>query len=364
MTAAPFGGANPTPDSAEWIACIQAAKQALGPRMVLLGHHYQRDEVIRLCDFRGDSLQLARQAAAHPEAEYIVFCGVHFMAETAAILAQPHQVVMLPALDALCPLAEKADRMQVEDAWKQLAAVMDTERELLPVTYVNSEAELKAFCGEHGGAVCTSSNAREILAWAFPQRKRVFFFPDQYLGRNTGVRMGVPLDQMPLWDPRLDLGGSPAQTWTDARVLLWKGWCYVHQRFRPEQVLAWRARVPGIRVWVHLECEREVVALADEAGSTADIIRLVEAAPAGTQWAVGTEGNLVDRLAQAHPDQQIHLLSPEPNNCITMNKTTLELLARVTDGLLRGEPRHVIRVPEEVARPARVALERMLEASQ
>jgi quinolinate synthase len=352
------------PEAADFEARIQLAKDTLGKELILLGHHYQKDEVIRLCDFRGDSLQLARQAAASVDAKYIVFCGVHFMAETAAILAGPGQTVMLPQLDALCPLAEKADRMQVEDAWKQLGAIMDVDRELLPITYVNSEADLKAFCGEHGGAVCTSSNARAILAWAFQQRKRVFFFPDQHLGRNTGARMGVPLEQMPLWDPRLDLGGSPASTWIDARVLLWKGWCYVHQRFRPEHVRAWRERVPGIRVWVHLECEREVVLLADDAGSTADIIRLVDEASAGTQWAIGTEGNLVERLAKAHPEQEVHLLSPDPNNCITMNKTTLESVARITDGLLRDETLNVIRVTDRVALPARIALERMLEASQ
>jgi quinolinate synthase len=343
---------------------IQIAKEKLGKEMVILGHHYQKDEVIRFCDVRGDSLQLAREAAANAEAKYIVFCGVHFMAETAAILSRVGQIVMLPELGALCPLAEKADRTLVEDAWRQLGAVMDVETELMPVTYVNSEADLKAFCGEHGGAVCTSSNARAILEWAFARRKRVFFFPDQHLGRNTGARMGVPLERMPLWDPRLDLGGNTVEALRDARVLLWKGWCYVHQRFRPEHVRAWRERVPGIRVWVHLECELEVVELADDAGSTADIIRLVDHAPAGTKWAVGTEGNLVNRLALAHPEQEIHLLSPDQNNCITMNKTTLESIARVTDGLLRGEALHSILVPERIAQPARVALERMLEASQ
>jgi quinolinate synthase len=350
-----------TDNSSDAAASIQAAKKKFGKELLILGHHYQKDEVIRWCDFRGDSLQLARQAAASPEAKYIIFCGVHFMAETAAILVQPDQAVLLPETGALCPLAEKADLFLVEDAWKQLRDVMDVDAEVLPITYVNSEAELKAFCGERGGTVCTSSNARVILSWAFAQRRRVFFFPDQHLGRNTGVRMQIPLEQMPLWDPRLPLGGHSAETLQDARILLWKGWCYVHQRFLPAHVRAWRERVPGIRVWVHLECMREVVALADDAGSTADIIRLVEAAPAGTKWALGTEGNLVNRLAMAHPEQEIHLLTPDPNNCITMNKTTLESIARITDGLLAGELRNQISVPPRIAQPARVALERMLE---
>jgi quinolinate synthase len=349
--------------SPDWEARIIAAKEKLGKELLILGHHYQKDEVLRFADCRGDSLQLAREAAAHADAKYIVFCGVHFMAETAAILARPDQTVLLPELDALCPLAEKADRMMVEDAWKQLRAAMDAEAEIMPVTYVNSEAELKAFCGEHGGAVCTSSNARGILEWAFARRPRAFFFPDQHLGRNTGARMGIPPERMPLWDPRQEGGGNSIDDLRAARILLWKGWCYVHQRFLPEHVRAWRARVPGIRIWVHLECMREVVELADDAGSTSDIIRLVDSAPAGTRWAIGTEGNLVNRLARAHPEQEIHLLSPDQNNCITMNKTTLESLARITDGLMHGETRHVIRVPSQVARSARVALERMLEAS-
>jgi quinolinate synthase len=350
-----------TDTRSDWKARIHAAKKKFGEQLVILGHHYQKDEVIQLCDFRGDSLQLARQAAALPAAQYIVFCGVHFMAETAAILAGPDQAILLPETGALCPLAEKADLLLVEDAWRQLREVMDVEADVLPITYVNSEAELKAFCGEHGGTVCTSSNAGAILAWAFTQRKRVFFFPDQHLGRNTGVRLEIPLERMPLWDPRLPLGGNLVEALCEARVLLWKGWCYVHQRFLPAHVRAWRERVPGIRIWVHLECMREVVAMADDAGSTADIIRLVDAAPAGTKWAIGTEGNLVNRLALAHPEQEIHLLTPDANNCITMNKTTLESIARITDGLMAGELRNRISVPPRIAQPARVALERMLE---
>jgi quinolinate synthase len=285
------------------------------------------------------------------------------MAETAAILVQPGQTVLLPEVDALCPLAEKADRMLVEDAWRQISECMDAEREVMPVTYVNSEADLKAFCGTHGGSVCTSSNARNILEWARARRPRTFFFPDQHLGRNTGVRMGIPLEKMPLWDPRETLGGNSREELLAAQIILWKGWCYVHQRFLPTHVLDARKRFPGVRVWVHLECTQEVVRLADDAGSTTDILRLVDDAPPGTKWAIGTEGNLVNRLARDHPEQEIHLLSPDPNNCITMNKTTVESLARVTDGLLRGELINPIRVREDIAQGARTALQRMLEAS-
>jgi quinolinate synthetase complex, A subunit len=342
---------------------ILSAKERFGGELVILGHHYQKDDVIRFADFRGDSLQLARLSAANLKAKYIIFCGVHFMAETAAILAQPGQTVLLPEVDALCPLAEKADRMLVEDAWRQISECMDAEREVMPVTYVNSEADLKAFCGTHGGSVCTSSNARNILEWARARRPRTFFFPDQHLGRNTGVRMGIPLEKMPLWDPRETLGGNSREELLTAQIILWKGWCYVHQRFLPTHVLDARKRFPGVRVWVHLECTQEVVRLADDAGSTTDILRLVDDAPPGTKWAIGTEGNLVNRLARDHPEQEIHLLSPDPNNCITMNKTTVESLARVTDGLLRGELINPIRVREDIAQGARTALQRMLEAS-
>jgi quinolinate synthase len=342
---------------------ILSAKEHFGGELVILGHHYQKDDVIRFADFRGDSLQLARLSAANLKAKYIIFCGVHFMAETAAILAQPGQTVLLPEVDALCPLAEKADRMLVEDAWRQISECMDAEREVMPVTYVNSEADLKAFCGTHGGSVCTSSNARNILEWARARRPRTFFFPDQHLGRNTGVRMGIPLEEMPLWDPRETLGGNNREELLAAQIILWKGWCYVHQRFLPTHVLDARKRFPGVRVWVHLECTQEVVRLADDAGSTTDILRLVDDAPPGTKWAIGTEGNLVNRLARDHPEQEIHLLSPDPNNCITMNKTTVESLARVTDGLLRGELINPIRVREDIAQGARTALQRMLEAS-
>jgi quinolinate synthase len=342
---------------------IRHIKNELGGRLVVLGHHYQRDAVIQFADFRGDSLKLARDAASSDEASFIVFCGVHFMAETAAILAQDDQVVLLPDVEAGCPLAEMADLMAVEDAWEQLGQLMDVEREVMPVTYVNSAAELKAFCGEHGGLVCTSSNAGSALRWALERRSRVLFFPDQHLGRNTAKRQGIPLAQMALWNPRHPLGGHGPATLSGARIILWRGWCNVHQRFRPEHVLAWRAEMPDIRVIVHPECTMEVVDLSDEAGSTSYIIRRTEEALPGTKWAIGTEANLVNRLKHEHPEQFITSLSPEPSYCRTMNRITVEKLARILDGLLRGELINQVVVPEDVARSARIALRRMLEVS-
>ncbi len=342
---------------------VREAKAALGESVVILGHHYQRDDVIQFADFRGDSLKLSRDAANCRQARAIVFCGVHFMAETAAILAQPDQTVLLPDREAGCYLAEMADRADVERAWAQLGEVMDVEREVMPVTYVNSAADLKAFCGQHGGSVCTSSNAQAILAWALEQRPRVLFFPDQHLGRNTAKRAGIPLQEMLLWDPRQRFGGHDEDALRRARVYLWQGWCDVHQRFLPAHVAAWRARVPGIRVIVHPECKMEVVDLADEAGSTAYIVRRVEESPPGTQWAIGTEFNLVNRLKHGHPEQLIVSLSPEPSYCRTMNLITPDKLARVLEGLQRGETVNLVTVPPDVARLARVALERMLEVS-
>jgi quinolinate synthase len=361
---------------------IWKAKKALGDSLVILGHHYQRDDVIQFADFRGDSLKLARDAA-NCEAKYIVFCGVHFMAETADILSQPDQIVLLPDLKAGCPLAEMANRADVEAAWAQLDEVLDVENEVLPITYVNSSAALKAFCGQHGGSVCTSSNAAGVLGWAFERRPRVLFFPDQHLGRNTAKKMGIPLEEMALWNPSKPLGGNDVETLKRARVFLWRGFCNVHQRFKPEHVVAWRERDPEIRVIVHPECEMAVVDLADEAGSTAYIIRRVEQSPPGTRWAIGTEANLVNRLKREHPEQFIASLFVEARhsdaervaeegssaeclaltNCRTMNLITVEKLARVLQGLVRGEIINRVTVPDDVARDARVALERMLEAS-
>jgi quinolinate synthase len=347
--------------SANLQSLISRIKSKLGQQLVILGHHYQADKVIEYADFRGDSLKLAREAASRSEAKYIVFCGVHFMAETAAILAQPGQVILLPDVEAGCPLAEMAALEDVQRAWAQVGEVLDVEREVMPITYINSTADLKAFCGERGGLVCTSSNAAGALKWALERRPRVLFFPDQHLGRNTARRMGIPLEEMLLWNPSRPYGGNDKEALHTARVLLWRGWCNVHQRFRPEHVTTWREREPGIRVIVHPECTMEVVDLADEFGSTETIIRRVEAAAPGSKWAIGTEGNLVNRLAREHPDQFIVSLSPEPSYCRTMARIRPENLARVLEGLERGQLINQITVPDEIAQPARIALERMLE---
>ena len=330
---------------------------------MILGHHYQRDEVIQFADFRGDSLKLAKDAADCRDARYIVFCGVHFMAETAAVLAQPGQTVLLPDLAAGCPLASMADLIDVERAWAELGEVMDVESEVMPITYVNSAANLKAFCGRHGGSVCTSSNAESVLAWALERRPRVLFFPDQHLGRNTAKRMSIPLEEMLLWNPSQPFGGHDEQAIQGARIFLWRGWCAVHQRFLPEDVTLWRERVPGIRIIVHPECMMEVVDLADEAGSTAYIIRCVEESAPGTKWAIGTEFNLVNRLKSEHPDKFIVSLSAKPSYCKTMGRITLEKLIRIVEGLTRGQVINRITVPPDAARFARAALERMLEAT-
>ncbi|MEE8390707.1 MAG: quinolinate synthase NadA [Anaerolineae bacterium] len=342
---------------------ISHLKSQLGDQLVILGHHYQRDAVIQFADFRGDSLKLARDAANCREAKYIVFCGVHFMAETAAILAQPGQTILLPDMEAGCPLAAMVDLTDVEQAWTQLGEVMDVENNVMPITYVNSSATLKAFCGRHGGMVCTSSNAQSVLSWALARRPRVLFFPDQHLGGNTAKRMGIPLEEMLLWNPSRPFGGHDVEALQSARVFLWRGWCAVHQRFLPEDVTAWREQEPDIRIIVHPECRMEVVDLADEAGSTAYIIRSVEESPPGTKWAIGTEFNLVNRLKNEHPEQFIASLSPRPNYCRTMNLITLEKLTRVVEGLVRGEVINPVTVTPQVARFARVALERMLEVS-
>ncbi len=343
-----------------WEERARAAKAQLGARVVILGHHYQRDEVIQFADFRGDSLQLARDAAA-TSAETIVFCGVHFMAEVAAILAQPGQRVLLPELSAGCYLAETAAHADVSRAWAALAAALgDAEAEITPITYVNSDAALKAFCGEHGGTVCTSSNAEKVLRWAFAQRPRVFFFPDQHLGRNTAHKMGIPLDEMLLWDVRTP---PDAEAIRRAKVILWPGACNVHQRFRVEDVVAVRARHPGVRVIVHPECDQAVVRLADDAGSTSYIIKQVEASAPGTVWAIGTETRLVRRLQIEHPEQIIVSLAERPPFCPTMGLITLRKLAETLEALARGELHNEITVEPERARWAKVALERMLEIS-
>ena len=345
---------------------IRAAKHTMGERLVILGHFYQRDEVVQYADFVGDSFQLAQAARTRPKAEAIVFCGVHFMAETADMLSRPDQVVILPNLAAGCSMADMADRDSVEDCWEQLETLYGTAADesgrvpVIPVTYMNSSAALKGFCGEHGGIVCTSSNAADVLHWAFARGQRVLFFPDQHLGRNTANAMGIPLTQMPVWNPDQPLGGSDEQTLRDARVLLWHGFCSVHKRFTAQQIAAARMRHPGVRVLVHPECPMDVVQAADEYGSTDYIKKRIEAAPAGSSFAIGTEINLVQRLANEHPEHTIVCLDSIICPCSTMYRIHPSYLAWVLEALERGEVLNRINVPEQIAVPARVALERML----
>jgi quinolinate synthase len=355
-------------DAADLHARIRAAKAALGDRVVILGHFYQRDEVVQHADFLGDSFQLANAAQTVPDAEAIVFCGVHFMAETADILARPGQDVILPNLAAGCSMADMADEDSVEECWAQLEALYGTEKDaegrapIIPVTYMNSSAALKAFCGRHGGIVCTSSNAETVLEWAFERGQRVLFFPDQHLGRNTAKKMGVPLERMPMWNPRKPLGGSTADELMDARVVLWHGFCSVHKRFTVEQIEKARAEHPGVRVIVHPECPMPVVDAADEAGSTDYIRKAVAGATEPTTFAIGTEINMVNRLAAEHPHHQIFCLDPVVCPCSTMYRIHPGYLAWVLEELVAGRRPNVIRVPEQVAADARVALDRMLAA--
>ncbi|HTN54848.1 MAG TPA: quinolinate synthase NadA [Microbacterium sp.] len=349
---------------------IRAAKQTLGERVVVLGHFYQREEVVRHADYVGDSFQLANAALEHPDAEAIVFCGVHFMAETADLLSRPEQSVILPNLAAGCSMADMADIEQVEDCWEQLADVYgpldqpdaDGLVPVIPVTYMNSSAAIKGFVGRHGGIVCTSSNATTVLEWAFARGRRVLFFPDQHLGRNTAKAMGVPLEQMPMWNPRRPLGGSSAEELQDSRVILWHGFCSVHRRFSVAQIEQARAEHPGVRVIVHPECPMEVVDAADEAGSTAYIRRAIEEATEPATFAIGTEVNLVRRLAAQHPQHEIFCLDPVVCPCSTMYRIHPGYLAWVLEELVAGTVQNRIRVADDVAAPARLALERMLAA--
>ncbi|MCT2086850.1 quinolinate synthase NadA [Microbacterium enclense] len=351
-------------------ARIRAAKATLGDRVVVLGHFYQREEVVRHADYVGDSFQLANAAKAHPEAEAIVFCGVHFMAETADLLSRPEQSVILPNLAAGCSMADMASIDQVEECWEQLADVLgdldtpdaDGLLPVIPVTYMNSSAAIKGFVGRHGGIVCTSSNARTVLEWAFARGRRVLFFPDQHLGRNTAKAMGVPLDRMPMWNPRQPLGGSTAEQLKDSRVILWHGFCSVHRRFSVAQIDKARAEHPGVRVIVHPECPMDVVDAADEAGSTDVIRKAIAAADEPTTFAVGTEINLVQRLAAQFPQHEIFCLDPVVCPCSTMYRIHPGYLAWVLESLVAGEVVNRITVPADVAEPATVALERMLAA--
>jgi quinolinate synthase len=337
---------------------IAAAKAKLGKDVVILGHHYQRDEVVKFADFRGDSLKLSQQAA-EADARYIVFCGVHFMAESADILRRGNQIVVLPDLSAGCSMADMADIGQVEACWSELGGVTDSGK-IIPVTYMNSTAAIKSFTGEHGGSVCTSSNAAAVMKWAFERGERVLFLPDEHLGRNTAYRMGIALDEMIVWDPYEELGGNSPEAIGKARVILWKGYCSVHQRFTPQQIAKVRRENPGIRVIVHPECRFEVVQAADEIGSTEGIIRAVKAAPPGSKWAVGTEIHMVNRLRKELEDRQVMSLDPSVCVCTTMFRITPVHLLWALENLGAGKVVNQISVDERTRKFARAALDRML----
>ena len=337
---------------------IAAAKARLDRDVVILGHHYQRDEVIKFADFRGDSLKLSFQAS-QAEGRYIVFCGVHFMAESADILRREHQTVILPDLNAGCSMADMADIGQVEACWSELSSLLDS-RKIIPVTYMNSTAAIKAFTGEHGGSVCTSSNAAEVMKWAFETGEKVLFLPDEHLGRNTGYRMGIPLDQMIVWDPYQEFGGNTAEAIRGARIILWKGYCSVHQRFTPQQVERVRREHPGIRVIAHPECRFEVAQSADQIGSTEGIIKAIQSSPAGTEWAVGTEIHLVNRLSKELKNHRVISLDPSVCVCTTMFRITPQHLLWALENLGEGNVVNRISVDERTRHHARVALDRML----
>jgi len=337
---------------------IAAAKARLGRDVVILGHHYQRDEVIKFADFRGDSLKLSFQAS-QAEGRYIVFCGVHFMAESADILRRQHQTVILPDLNAGCSMADMADIGQVEACWSEISSVLDS-RKIIPLTYMNSTAAIKAFTGEHRGSVTTSTNAAEVMNWAFEQGEKVLFLPDEHLGRNTGYRLGIPLDQMIVWDPYQEFGGNTPEAFRCARIILWKGYCSVHQRFTPQQVERVRREHPGIRVIAHPECRFEVAQAADEIGSTEGIIKAIQASPAGTQWAVGTEIHLVNRLGKELKNHKVISLDPSVCVCTTMFRITPQHLLWALENLGEGNVVNRICVDERTRHHARVALDRML----
>ena len=339
---------------------IAAARAALGDRLVILGHHYQRDEVIRFADYTGDSFKLSREIARHPEADYIVFCGVHFMAESADILALPHQQVILPDLAAGCSMADMVAPDQLETCWSELDA-MGVIDKTVPVTYINSAAAIKSFVGERGGTICTSSNAAGTLQWAWRQREKVLFLPDQHLGRNTAWKMGVPLDDMAVWDPFEPFGGLTKDELDRARLILWKGHCSVHVRFTARQIEAVRQQHPGVRVIVHPEVPFDVLRAADDSGSTEYILKTVRNAPAGTTWAVGTEIHLVHRLAEEVAAAKT-VLSLDQVGCLcsTMFRVSPNHLLWVLEGLLDGEVYNRITVPDERKKWARIALDRML----
>jgi quinolinate synthase len=349
---------------------IDAIRKQLGPELLILGHHYQQDEVIAQSDLRGDSYQLSQMAASSSDCRSIVFCGVHFMAETADILAnRPEKLeerngqrvtVILPDMAAGCSMADMAAIEQVENAWEDLGELIDTN-DITPVTYINSAASLKAFCGQHGGIVCTSSNAAAVMEWAYKRTSRVLFFPDQHLGRNTALKMGITNEQMPVWNPYdEEFGGNTEEAIQNSKVVLWQGHCSVHQMFKAEHVQLLREQHEGIKILVHPECPQEVNDLADVSGSTGKIIETVKNSPAGSKWAIGTELHLVNRLKQEHPEQEIHFLSPVVCMCATMYRIDLAHLCWTLENLAAGTPVNIIEVDDETTKWSLVALERML----
>jgi len=339
---------------------IDIARQKLGSRVTILGHHYQREEIIKYADFQGDSFLLSREAASRPDAEFIIFCGVHFMAETACILCAPHQKVILPNITAGCSMADMAPMEDVEDAWDDLQDVLGDCGGIVPVTYMNSIAGIKALCGRNGGLVCTSSNAEASLRWAFERGQRVLFLPDQHLGRNTGIKLGIGLDEMVVWNPFKQLGGNTAEQLRNAKMVLWQGHCSVHTRFTPQQIQTARERYPDVTVVTHPECPRETVEAADMNGSTEFIRKVINEAPAGSKWAVGTEISLVNRLAINNPDKTVFCLDPVSCPCSTMYRIHPAYLLWTLEGLVAGQVVNQITVPEGVQRDSAIALERML----
>lgn len=342
---------------------IEAARQVLRERVVILGHHYQRDDVIRHADLTGDSYQLSVMAS-RSSAEFIIFCGVHFMAESADILGRPDQRVILPDLGAGCSMADMASIEQVEDAWEQLGEIGVLDSRVAPITYMNSSAAIKAFCGRNEGVVCTSSNAIPLFDIYLKNYDKMFFFPDQHLGRNTGAKFGIPLDSMAVWNPHEELGGCTAEQLRSAKLILWRGHCSVHGRFKPWHVDKMRDEIPGIQILVHPECTREVVEKSDLNGSTSYIIKTVENAPSGTKWAIGTEVNLVNRLIERFPDKEIHLLAPDLCMCATMYRIAPQNLAWAIENLTEGDVVNEIKVDPETKRFANIALGRMIELTE
>ena len=352
-------GELPAASDKDLVERARAARAALGSKVMILGHHYQRDEVIEFADITGDSFKLAQAAAENPQAEYIIFCGVHFMAESADVLTNDNQKVILPDLAAGCSMADMAAANQVDDCWNQLNSI-GIANKTIPVTYMNSSAAIKSFTGKNGGTICTSSNAKSAMEWAFTQGEIILFLPDQHLGRNTAHRMGMSLDEMVVWDFTKPMGGLTVEEIKKAKMILWRGHCSVHGRFSAQNVADVRERVPGVQVLVHPECQHEVVSIADVVGSTEKIIQTVANSPAGSKWAIGTELNLVQRLSRTMPDKEIVFLDKTVCYCSTMNRIDLPHLVWAMESLVEGRVVNQITVAEEVRNYSKLALERML----